>query len=178
MARTEQDYVDLGVLILNEETEQLPFPAPRGESEPPAGDEALDLEEILSVFGQQVAESVDPREAASHYDLGLAFKEMGLLDDAIAHLQRALRGGAHLLATVEVLGECFIGRGDPRLAARLLQRAAQLHNAREQELVGVLYWLGRAQEELGAREDARAAYERVAAADAGFRDIADRLREF
>jgi tetratricopeptide (TPR) repeat protein len=176
-ARPGEDYVDLGVLILNEETE-LPAPAARGEPEAPAGDEALDLEEILSVFDQQVAESVDPREAASHYDLGLAFKEMGLLDDAIAHLQRALRGGAHLLATVEVLGECFIGRGDPRLAARLLQRATQLRNTREQELVGVLYWLGRAREELGDRDDARAAYERVAAVDAGFRDVADRLREF
>jgi hypothetical protein len=50
--------------------------------------------------------------------------------------------------------------------------------AEEQELVGVLYWLGRAQEELGDREEARVAYGRVAAADAGFRDVADRLREF
>jgi tetratricopeptide (TPR) repeat protein len=177
LARSGQDYVDLGALILNEESD-VTSATPRDASVEPAGEEAIDLEEILSIFGDEGAESVDPREAASHYDLGLAFKEMGLLGDAIAHLQLALRGGAHLLATVEVLGECFIGRGDPRLAARLLQRAAQLSSVREQELVGVLYWFGRAQEELGDREEARAAYERVAAADAGFRDVADRLREF
>jgi tetratricopeptide (TPR) repeat protein len=176
-ARPAHDYVDLGALILSEEAD-LPAPEPRAEAEQPAGDEAHDLEEILALLGDGVPENVDPREAASHYDLGLAFKEMGLLGDAIAQLQRALRGGAHPLATLEVLGECFIDRGDPGLAARVLQRAAQLRNAREQDLVGVLYWLGRAREELGDLADARAAYERVAAADIGFRDVVERLREF
>jgi tetratricopeptide (TPR) repeat protein len=173
-ARPAHDYVDLGALILNEETD-LSAPAPRSEAEHTAGDEMLDLEEILTLLGEQVAENVDPREAASHYDLGLAFKEMGLLDDAIAQLQRALRGGAHLLATLEVLGECFIGRGEPERAALVLQRAAELRGAGGQELVGVLYWLGRSYEELGELAEARAAYERVAASDVGFRDVAERL---
>lgn len=169
------DYVDLGALILSDEPEP---DATRFQvdAEQPSGDEQQDFEEILSLFRQKVAESIDPKDAASHYDLGLAFKEMGLLDDAIAQLQRALRGGANPLATLEVLGECFLEKGENALAARVLDRATRLHNAAEADLVGVYYWLGCSQQSLGELAQARGCFERVIAVDIGFRDAAARLQ--
>jgi TolA-binding protein len=45
------------------------------------------------------------------------------------------------------------------------------------EKIGVLYWLGRAQEAQGKLADARGCYERVLAVDVGFHDVADRLTQ-
>ena len=136
------EYVDLGALILSEEID-LPTRV-RVQAEQPSGDDAKDLEEILGLFREKVAQKIDPKDAASHYDLGLAFKEMGLFSDAIAQLQAALRAGAPPLATLEVLGECFIDSGDSELAARLLDRATRLQSAHEDDLVGVRRLLERA----------------------------------
>ena len=136
------EYVDLGALILSEEID-LPTRV-RVQAEQPSGDDARDLEEILGLFREKVAQKIDPKDAASHYDLGLAFKEMGLFPDAIAQLQAALRAGAPPLATLEVLGECFIESGDSELAARLLDRATCLQSAHEDDLVGVRRLLERA----------------------------------
>ena len=45
------------------------------------------------------------------------------------------------------------------------------------EKIGVLYWLGRAQEAQGKLADARGCYERVLAVDVGFHDVTDRLTD-
>jgi tetratricopeptide (TPR) repeat protein len=56
------------------------------------------------------AEHLPPEDAAAHYDLGLAFKEMGPLDEAIAEFQIALRAGHMRLKVYEELGDCFLRR--------------------------------------------------------------------
>lgn len=167
------DYIDLGALLREDEEEPG---EPRFLMDArPSGDEDRDLDDILRTFRRKVDEQIDPGDAASHYDLGLAFKEMGLLDDAIAQLQLALRGGSNPLATLEVLGECFLERGEPAVAEPLLARAARLPGAEEPDLVAVLYLLGRCEEALGRAHAARASYQRVVAVDLGFRDAAQRL---
>src|SRR5690606_32483799 len=168
-----REYVDLGELILSGvQQEATRFQVAALE---PTGDEESDFEEILNLFRQKIARSLDPKDSASHYDLGLAFKEMGLLDDAIIHLQSGLRGGANPLATLEVLGECFVLKEQTPLAARVFERATRLEGVGESDLVGVLYGLARCQEELGQREQARGTYERIVAVDLSFRDAAQRL---
>lgn len=168
-----QEFVDLSALVLADEIEDAT--RVRVQANEPTGDEDRDLAEILGLFREKVAQNIDPKDAASHYDLGLAFKEMGLLDDAIAQLQCALRAGASPMGTLEVLGECFLERGDHALAARVLERATKLNGAQEADLIGVFYWLGRCRELLLEPDAARAAYERVVAFDIGFRDAASRL---
>lgn len=165
-------YVDFGALVLGEE-ESTRF---RVEAGFPTGDEERDFEEILDVFRQQVLEKIDEQDSASNYDLGVAFKEMGLWDDAIAQLQRALRGGAELLPTLEVLGECYAEKGDHALAVRVLERAAQLSQVERTALIGVHYLLGRSQQALGASASAREHFQRVVSVDPAFRDVEERLR--
>jgi tetratricopeptide (TPR) repeat protein len=166
-------FVDLGALIFGDEEEA--DTRVRVEMLEPEGEEEADIEEILDLFREKVAQTIDPEDSASHYDLGLAFKEMGLLDDAIAQLQRALRGGAAPLATLEVLGECFVQKAEYAMALRILERAARLPDTEEHELIGVVYSLGVCQEALGEPRLAAASYERVVTFDIGFRDAAPRL---
>lgn len=169
----EREYVHLGSLILDElgTTTTTRFVVPEEE---PSGDEDKDFAEMLAVFRQKVQQNIDVSDSASHYDLGLAFKEMGLLDEAIAEFQVALRGGAPPVATLEMLGECFFEKGQYRLAARVLDRALRL-GASEAELLGVTYLLGRCEEALGRPDRAADCYERIVALDITFRDAAQRL---
>ncbi|HEY0154452.1 MAG TPA: tetratricopeptide repeat protein [Longimicrobium sp.] len=168
------EYVDLGALILGDEDERAPTTRFIVEEKEPTGDEDRDFADMLAHFRQKVAENIEAEDSASHYDLGLAFKEMGLIDEAIAEFQVALRGGANPLATLEVLGQCFVEKGQYPVATRVLERALRLPDVSDAELVGVLYLLGRSHEELGNSAQAVELYERVLSVDIRFRDAAAR----
>lgn len=141
----------------------------------PTGDEDADFADMLKKFKQGVAENVDAEDYQSHYDLAIAFKEMGLLDEAIAGFQRALGSKTNRLPTYEALGECFLEKGQPKMAAAILQRGLGEQNATDEQLVGVLYLLGRAAEEQEQPAQALDYYQRVFVIDIQFRDVADRM---
>ncbi|HKP76353.1 MAG TPA: tetratricopeptide repeat protein, partial [Longimicrobiaceae bacterium] len=145
------------------------------EEREPSGDEDRDFADMLAHFRQKVAENIEVEDSHSHYDLGLAFKEMGLIDEAIAEFQVALRGGANPLATLELLGQCFVEKGQYAVSERVLERALTLPNVTEVDLVGVLYYLARAEEALGRPHEAMEHYERVLSVDIRFRDTARRI---
>jgi tetratricopeptide (TPR) repeat protein len=140
----------------------------------PSGDEEADFADMLRKFKQGIAENVAVEDYQSHYDLAIAFKEMGLVDEAIAEFQKALGSPANRLPTYEALGQCFLEKNQFKLAASILNRG--LHeNASEDQLVGILYWLGRAAELQNNPAEALGYYQRVFVLDIQFRDIADRM---
>lgn len=168
------DFVDLAALIMDDEA-QGPTTRFVVEEREPTGDEDRDFADMLANFRQKVAENIEVEDSSSHYDLGVAFKEMGLVDEAIAQFQVALRGGANPLATLELLGQCFFEKGQFAVGSRVLERALRLPNTGDPELVGVLYLLGRIAESIGDVERALEHFERVVAVDIRFRDTAARL---
>ena len=169
------DYIDLGELILGDEASREQSTRFVVEEKEPSGDEDKDFAEMLAHFRQKVAENIEAEDVGSHYDLGLAFKEMGLVDEAIAEFQVALRGGANPLATLELLGQCFIEKGQFAVASRVLDRALRIPGATDADLVGVLYSLGRVEESLGRPGAAVDFYERVLSVDIRFRDTGRRI---
>jgi tetratricopeptide (TPR) repeat protein len=145
------------------------------DEEAPSGDEQADFEEMLRKFKQGVAENVDEEDFESHYDLGVAYKEMGLVDEAISEFQKALRGSRGRARTYEALGQCFLEKQQFQVAATILSRALAEPGSTDDQLVGVLYLLGYASEALRQWGDAVGYYQRVFAVDIQFRDVADRL---
>jgi tetratricopeptide (TPR) repeat protein len=143
--------------------------------EPAVDQQQVDFAEMLNMFKQGVAANVDETDHESHYDLGVAYKEMGLLDEAISEFQKALRGTEHRGRTYEALGQCFVEKRQYQIALTILARALTDQHATDDQLVGVLYLLGYASEALGRFPDALKFYERVFAVDIQFRDIGDRL---
>ena len=167
-----RDYVNLGDWLRDDE-------GPRSlrmvvEEEKPTGDEAADFADMLRKFKQGIAENVSEEDHESHYDLGVAYKEMGLVDEAIAEFQKALRGRDRV-RTYEALGQCFMEKEQFTVAATLLGRALTEPGATDDQLVGVLYLLGYASEALMRWEAAVGYYQRVFAVDIRFRDAAERL---
>ncbi len=173
-APASNDFINLGDWLRDDE-EPKDTRMVVAEQEP-TGDEDADFQDMLRKFKQGVAENVDAEDYQSHYDLAIAFKEMGLLDEAIAEFQKALGGSANRLPTYEALGQCFLDKSQPKLATSILNRALN-EQASEDQLVGVLYLLGRAHEEQGNAAEALAFYQRVFVLDIQFRDIADRMSE-
>jgi tetratricopeptide (TPR) repeat protein len=170
----EGDFVDLGAMILEED-------APRDtrmkvEDEEPTGDEEQDFREMLARFRQGIDENIEETDFQSHYDLGVAFKEMGLLDEAIAEFQKALRAPEGKLRTSEALGMCFHDKGAFGVAESIMRRALELPASGDQERLGILYWLARALEEQGKGVEARDLYGRVFAVDIRFKDVGARVK--
>ena len=143
-----------------------------GEEEP---QEQQDFADMLTKFKQGVTSNVDDTDHESHYDLGVAYKEMGLLDEAISEFQKALRGTEQRVRTYEALGQCFVEKRQYQIAMTILLRALNDADASDDTLVGVLYLLGYASESLQKWEDAVGYYERVFTVDIQFRDVGERL---
>src|SRR4029079_2411302 len=109
--------------------------------EPQAGDEQRESHEILEQFKRGIEENLESDDYQSHYDLGVAYKEMGLLDEAIAEFQKALRAPSNRVPTYEALGQCCMEKGQVPMAATILSRALHEKGVSEDQLVGVLYLL-------------------------------------
>ena len=130
---------------------------------------------LLKHFKEGVAHSLGEEDYESHYDLGVAYKEMGLLDDAISEFQKALRSKSHRLPAYEALGQCFVEQERFQVAATVLSRALHEPGLTDDHRVGVLYLLAYSTEALGRWDEAKSYYQRVYATDINFRDAASRL---
>ncbi|HWA39996.1 MAG TPA: tetratricopeptide repeat protein, partial [Gemmatimonadales bacterium] len=167
-------FVDLGSFILDEER-----PADtrmRIEEEEPSGDEEKDFSSMLSAFKQGIEKTVAEEDFQTHYDLGVAFKEMGLLDEAIGEFQKALRAPEGKLKSSEALGTAFFEKEQYGVAETILKRAVENIAGDEQEKLGLYYWLGRACEAQQKTAEAQAAYQHVTAVNIKFLDTADRVK--
>ncbi len=170
---SDDEYINLGDWLRDDE-------APKDtrmivDEEEPTGDEEADFQDMLRKFKQGISENVDEEDHQSHYDLGVAYKEMGLLDEAIAEFQKALRAPANRVPTYEALGLCFIEKEQYPMAATILSRALHEPGISESQLIGVLYLLGRCAEERGQNSAAVEYYQRVFVVDIQFRDVGERL---
>jgi tetratricopeptide (TPR) repeat protein len=167
-------FVNLGELLRDEGPKSTRMIV---NEEEPTGDEEADFADMLKKFKQGIAENVAQEDYQSHYDLGVAFKEMGLVDEAIAEFQKALKAPANRLPTYEALGQCFIEKQQNSIASTVLSRALGEGGYSDEELIGVLYLLGRAAQAQNHFEDALSYYQRVCVIDIDFRDVSERMSE-
>ncbi len=171
---SSEDYVDLGSLVLGDEGEKTTRFVVAYEE--PSGDEQADFAKMLTQFKEKVSENLDVDDVRAHHDLGTAYKEMGLLDEAVAEFQQALRASANHLPTYEILGQTFLEMGKGDAAVRSLKRALEMPFEVEDELVGIYYYLARAYELIGNKEAALEYYDQVFSLDINFADVTERLR--
>ena len=90
--------------------------------EPQDQDEQREFHEILEQFKRGIDQNLDSDDYEAHYDLGVAFKEMGLLDEAIGEFQKALRSPEGRLRTSEALGMAFFEKGQYAACESVLTR--------------------------------------------------------
>jgi tetratricopeptide (TPR) repeat protein len=171
---SSQEYVDLGALVLGDEKEKTTRWTVAAEA--PSGDDQADFAKMLSQFKEKVSEHLAVDDVAAHHDLGTAYLEMGLLDEAVAEFQMALRASPGHLPTHELMGRCWLEMEKPDMAVRALGRALSSPFEVEDELIGIYYLMGRAKERLGNTEEAIEFYDKVFSLDINFEDVTERLR--
>jgi tetratricopeptide (TPR) repeat protein len=167
-----EGFVDFGAMVIDDAGPRST--RMRTETTAISDDEDETFREALAEFKRALDQNVAVEDYQAHYDLGIAFKEMGLLDEAVGEFQKALRATEGRLRTAEALGATFLEKGMPPVAEAVL-RSVERGPEDDSAKIGVLYWLGRALESQGKGKQARGYYERVLAVDVGFMDTVDRI---
>lgn len=173
-AAASEDYIDLGSMVLGDDDGEKSTRFTVAYEEP-SGDEQADFAKMLSQFKDKVSENLGADDVQAHHDLGTAYKEMGLLEEAVGEFQAALRASADHLPTYELLGLTFMEMGRPEATVHSLERALEVKYDIEDELLGIYYYLARANEDLGKAERAVELYEKVFSIDINFADVTERL---
>jgi hypothetical protein len=135
------------------------------------------LEEIVEGFKRGVAETLSPEDYDTHFNLGIAYREMGLLDEAIGEFQLAAKSPDYLIDCCSLLGACFLEKGLPDLAIRWYQKGLATPNLSEDATLGLLYDLGNLYQTIGETEKARKAFVEIYGVNSSYRDVRARLEE-
>jgi tetratricopeptide (TPR) repeat protein len=136
----------------------------------------VDVEEVFAKFKEGVAKQISVDDSQAHYDLGVAYKEMGLLDDAIRELEIAARDAKRECLCQSMIGSIQMDRGNVNEAIDALMRALHAPSRTRDEEVILNFDLGAAYEAKKVNKEALLHYERCAAKDPNFRDVQERIR--
>src|SRR6266850_3469665 len=118
----------------------------------------------------------------THYNTATAYKEMGLLDEAIREFQAATGltapadGTPRYFQCCNMLGHCFVQKGMPGAAVLWFKKGLAAPGRTAEEYKALQYELGSAYEAMGDLGRAVAAFTEVYGVDVGYRDIADKLQ--
>ncbi|MGE5725778.1 MAG: tetratricopeptide repeat protein [Acidobacteriota bacterium] len=144
-----------------------------------------ELEEIFTEFKEGLEESAAPSQAEdpeTHYNLGVAFKEMGLLDESIGELQKvclAVERGQpfpHVMQAFTWLAAAFLEKGVPQAAIRWYEKALHLPTIDEDARIALHYELAAAYEACENKQAALSHFLEVYGANIDYRDVAERIK--
>jgi pilus assembly protein FimV len=135
------------------------------------------LADIFKEFKKGVDKQLGNEDYDTRYNLGIAYKEMGLIDEAIAEFQLAAKDPGRLLECSSMLGICFLEKGMPKLAVKWFEKGLKAPGRREEEYQGLRYDLATAYEAAGDLDTALGLFTELYGQDANFRDVAAKLRE-
>jgi tetratricopeptide (TPR) repeat protein len=137
--------------------------------------EGGDVSEVIADFRDATREILDLDDHQAHYDLGTTYLEMELFDDAVAEFEIAARGGEFALPSQEMLGYCFLRKGQIDLAIRELEKALALPGYEDHHRLGIHYNLGIACGVTDREAEAIEHFQKILEIDPNFRDTRSRL---
>jgi tetratricopeptide (TPR) repeat protein len=140
-------------------------------------EEEQSLEEIFKEFKKGVEQQLDSEDYDTHYNLGIAYKEMGLIDEAIGEFQLASKDPKRAVECASMLGLCFLEKGMPQLAIKWYRKGLEMPEITEEEHIGLLYDLASAYQEVGDTEQAQKAFMEVYGMNSNYRDIVSRIKQ-
>jgi tetratricopeptide (TPR) repeat protein len=137
----------------------------------------IKVDEVLRSFREEVKRAIGEEDYQSHYDLGMAYIDMGLFDEALAEFGVARKQPELRLRAIEMVGRCFMERDDVDLAIEELKAGLEIEGYSGTEYLGLQYNLAMAYEKSGEIEEAVRNYQGICRTDPTFRDARIRLAE-
>ncbi len=169
----EQQFFNLAEELEKELSDEAAPPAAPmlGETQ----DEAS-LQDIFREFRKGVEQQLSAEDYETHYNLGIAYKEMGLLDEAIGEFQLASKAPALTVECCSLLGLCFLEKGMPQLAIKWYGKGLSTPGIRESDTAGLLYDLGSVYQDTGDVNLAYTTFLEVYGINTNYRDVVERVR--
>ena len=167
----EEAYVDLAAEL----EEEMAAEEAMVERAAGPGDGEVDLEDVFREFQKGVAEQLSEEDADTHFNLGIAYKEMGLLPEAIREFQVASKDPAFLVECCSMIGVCYIEQGLWDQAAGWYQRALEAPDLTPESIRALKYELANCLQGAGDFGGAARFFNEVQAEDPGFRDVGSRV---
>ena len=140
------------------------------------------LKEVFDEFRAELGEmGSEDEDLETHYNLGIAFREMGLLEEAIGEFQKVAKANArgkafrYSMQCCTLLGLAFMEKGQPNIAAIWYERALNTQGIDGESKLALRYDLGVAQESAGELEAALKSFSQVYAVNIDYRDVAERI---
>jgi tetratricopeptide (TPR) repeat protein len=171
----ERQFFNLAEELERELTEDVAMPPPAPELS--ATQDETSLQEIFREFRKGVEQQLSAEDYETHYNLGIAYKEMGLLDEAIGEFQLASKAPALTVECCSLLGLCFLEKGMPQLAIKWYGKGLAAPGIREPETAGLLYDLARVYQDTGDADLAYTTFLEVYGMNTNYRDVVERVRD-
>ncbi|MDO9080445.1 MAG: hypothetical protein Q7U44_06550, partial [Desulfuromonadales bacterium] len=133
------------------------------------------FDSVFSEFKKGVDAQIDQEDTEAHYDLGIAYKEMGLRDDAIDEFKKSMRNPKRLADSLILIGICYAEKGAFAEAETVFSAAIARPEVQAADKVGTQYELALVYEVWGRPADALRTFEAVAVSDPCFRNVADKI---
>jgi tetratricopeptide (TPR) repeat protein len=140
------------------------------------------LGDLFEEFRSEMGESnTEDEDLETHYNLGIAYREMGLLEEAISEFQKvaqaADKGPAfrYAMQCSTLLGLAFMDKGQPAIAAIWYERALKTPGLDQESILALRYDLGVAQELAGETTAAFHSFSQVYAMNIDYRDVSERI---
>lgn len=143
-----------------------------------AGEDLPLLEEEIGAFADSqrgIETPIDVEDTESHYNLGIAYKEMGLLDEAIAEFDKAVNNPSRRVGCLTLKGICLAEKGAFDPAEEVFKSAMAHPGLSDGERISLLYELGLLYEGWDKPLEALDSFQSVADADLFFRDVGEKV---
>ncbi|MFW5876925.1 MAG: tetratricopeptide repeat protein [Myxococcota bacterium] len=141
-----------------------------------SSEEQIDVETVFAQFKKGVAETVGEDDTDTHFDLGIAYKEMGLVDDAIGEFQVCTTDPDRECMAHTMIGLCYNEQGKTAEAIEHFKKGLYASKKSEREELGLYFELGHAYEMLNDANEALYYYENVKKRDPNFRGVDERIK--
>jgi tetratricopeptide (TPR) repeat protein len=164
---TGADFVNLGAELEEELAVEDQFTTSR------SGGALVDG--LLKEFQKGVREQLDEKDYETHYNLGIAYKEMELYDEAIEEFRLTAREPKRALECADLVGLCYLAKGQPEQAIQDMQAGLEIGGHPSEAYHSLRYDLGTAYEKLGDLGTALEQFEILQSEGAHFRDIQARI---
>ncbi|MBW2289465.1 MAG: tetratricopeptide repeat protein [Deltaproteobacteria bacterium] len=130
---------------------------------------------VFSAFKKGVSETLSEGDHEAHFDLGIAYREMGLFDDAKGEFLAAMKKPESEFECRHMIGLCCFEMGQYEQAVAEFEQIIAAETASDEKKLTARLELGRCWQQLGEPDRARSAFELVAAVDPSFCEVSELL---